>query len=137
MTPLEARKLWTDALRSGEYSQGKGHLCATRKGETQYCCLGVACEVYQKNVRPLETSDIDNLKFFEGEGGVLPEIVAEWLDVTKSGQFEIANDEERIPSLPQSSIFNHLTRMNDDCGKSFNEIADLIDNRTFTQFKGM
>lgn len=35
------RKLWIQALRSGEFAQGVGYL---NSGDT-YCCLGVACEV--------------------------------------------------------------------------------------------
>lgn len=37
-----ARRMWVNALRSGEYRQGKRRL--TDKGEA-FCCLGVACEV--------------------------------------------------------------------------------------------
>lgn len=36
-----ARK-WTEALRSGEYRQGKGTL-KTKNG--RYCCLGVLCDI--------------------------------------------------------------------------------------------
>ena len=34
---------WVEALRSGEYKQGTGRL---RSGD-EYCCLGVACDVYR------------------------------------------------------------------------------------------
>jgi hypothetical protein len=37
MTP-ENKKIWTDALRSGDYKQGQDHL----KKDDCYCCLGVA-----------------------------------------------------------------------------------------------
>lgn len=37
----EMAKRWTDALRSGEYEQGKDWL---RKGD-RFCCLGVLCDV--------------------------------------------------------------------------------------------
>lgn len=42
MTELQLK--WIEALESGEYKQGKGQL---RDGD-QYCCLGVACDVYDK-----------------------------------------------------------------------------------------
>ena len=37
----ELKQKWVDALRSGDYEQGKGALLASGK----YCCLGVLCEV--------------------------------------------------------------------------------------------
>lgn len=39
----ELKKKWVDALRSGEYKQGKGIL----NGERGFCCLGVLCEVME------------------------------------------------------------------------------------------
>lgn len=36
--PAEIKQKWLDALRSGEYKQGKGRL---RDGNGAYCCLGV------------------------------------------------------------------------------------------------
>ncbi len=45
--PQEFKKKWVDALRSGEYQQGKGYLMyrggSNKKDE--YCCLGVACVI--------------------------------------------------------------------------------------------
>jgi hypothetical protein len=35
------KKAWVEALRSGEYKQGRGRLCKTFNGEDLYCCLGV------------------------------------------------------------------------------------------------
>ena len=42
----ENAKKWVKALRSGEFEQGTGYL---RKGD-KFCCLGVACAVYQDEV---------------------------------------------------------------------------------------
>ena len=41
---IEVKKLWTNALRSGEYQQGKGRL----KHDDKYCCLGVLCELHRQ-----------------------------------------------------------------------------------------
>lgn len=35
------QKAWTEALRSGDYPQGRGHL----RGPDGYCCLGVLCDI--------------------------------------------------------------------------------------------
>lgn len=42
----EVKKLWVEALRSGEYTQGQSVLHNTETNE--YCCLGVLCELAQK-----------------------------------------------------------------------------------------
>lgn len=41
----EPRKLWVEALRSGEYEQTNGAL----RYEDKFCCLGVACDLYRKH----------------------------------------------------------------------------------------
>ncbi len=43
--PKEFGKKWLEALRSGEYKQGKQELLTIRKNEKTYCCLGVACKI--------------------------------------------------------------------------------------------
>lgn len=46
MANQENVRKWVEALRSGEYQQGKGHLTVLdADGNKFYCCLGVACEV--------------------------------------------------------------------------------------------
>lgn len=93
----EIAKLWTKALRSGKYKQAKRRL----KTKSGYCCLGVLCDV----------------SAFKGWHGIilLPEEVQEWSGMMSSigeyGEFKEANS---------------LTDDNDE-GKSFDEIADIID----------
>jgi hypothetical protein len=36
---------WIEALESNEYTQGRGRLAYVQEGRTQYCCLGVVCDV--------------------------------------------------------------------------------------------
>ena len=40
----EVKKKWVDALRSGEYAQGRSSL----RDHDEYCCLGVLCELAVK-----------------------------------------------------------------------------------------
>lgn len=40
----EIKKLWIEALDSGDYPKTTGRL----KDEEGYCCLGVLCELYRK-----------------------------------------------------------------------------------------
>ena len=41
----EFARTWIQALRSGDYEQGKGHLASKVEDKLCYCCLGVACEL--------------------------------------------------------------------------------------------
>lgn len=50
MDPIK-KKIWVDALRSGEFKQGKSFLIRDEyceQKETKHCCLGVLCEVRKK-----------------------------------------------------------------------------------------
>jgi hypothetical protein len=44
MLKPEIKQKWVTHLKSGEYKKGKGYL---HKDDT-YCCLGVLCDLYQK-----------------------------------------------------------------------------------------
>lgn len=47
-TPLQQtnREAWADTLVSGGYKQVEGTLCNTRLNKDQFCCLGVALDVF-------------------------------------------------------------------------------------------
>ncbi len=40
----EIKQKWVEALRSGEYKQGKGQL----RDKDSFCCLGVLCDIHHK-----------------------------------------------------------------------------------------
>ena len=40
---------WIEALESGEYKQGRNKLRTETTNGNEFCCLGVACEVMEKN----------------------------------------------------------------------------------------
>lgn len=91
---------WTKALRGGKYIQGKGHLMT---GSNTYCCLGVLCHIYAK-----ETGDPFPVGLY------LPDYIQYWAGM-KSSNGRLG-DEERF-----------LSYMNDKEGKTFAEIADIIE----------
>jgi hypothetical protein len=105
-TTVQARKLWIEALRSGEYKQ----TTATLENKEGYCCLGVACVVAEKH--GVVVSHKPNEKLL---GGNLNDqtSVMEWL-----GLYSGEGDNSTGVSLVQ---------MNDD-GTTFNDIADFIEN---------
>lgn len=84
---------WVDALRSGEYKQGKGQL-QTKSGN--FCCLGVLCDLaVQEGV--LDAPElIDGETFsgyrYEGEAALLPKSVQAWAGNVRVGTLIDMND---------------------------------------------
>ena len=117
----DVKALWTAALRSGDYKQGRAVLCEQLSDGTYiYCCLGVLCDVaVKKGVIPPG-------KFFggttilkygqENNGGVLPAEVIEW-----------AGLEEANPIIGEPLEEKQLAYLNDYTKKGFGEIANMID----------
>lgn len=110
------KKLWVDALMSGEYKQGDSWLNRNDK----FCCLGVLCDVHKKDTGngywdPTPDSD-DKLAmaYFVGSqcsDSLLPDAVKKW------GRLD-----ERLPRAGNKS----LASLNDS-GYSFAEIAAIIE----------
>ena len=76
--------LWLEALESGGYTQTQGYLHDT----IGWCCLGVACDVYQKQVGDLDVIEIDTWHF-DDLGTLLPTKVMDWLGLdSDAGYYE-------------------------------------------------
>lgn len=102
-------RLWVDALRSGEYKQGREQLHDPELNE--WCCLGVACDVAVKNGVPLNI-DAAGARF-DGHTDYLPQRVMDWLGIDSA-------DPELGGPYP-------ATHWNDDFGEGFDGIANLIE----------
>ena len=106
-------KRWVEALRSGEYKQGRNQL---RKGDA-FCCLGVLCDLHAKE-------NGDSWKS-EGETGIymhaveeLPGDVWAWAGLYSSdGSFRSETDYKIC-----------LVELNDSGYHSFNQLANIIEN---------
>ena len=106
----EIKRRWIEALRSGQYKQGKSCL---RGLDDTFCCLGVLTDLYvqEHGKKWIQSSNFNcNFFTFDGEGGVLPRSVIKWAGIYYEN--------------PVIGDFN-LATFNDQ-GKSFTEIADLI-----------
>ncbi|WP_290738295.1 hypothetical protein [Haliea sp.] len=104
MTINSNAQKWVDALRSGEYKQGVGQLY--NQDLDKYCCLGVACKVYEKET---------GYNLGVDSGGTLIRYlqVKDWLSLrTICGDY----------------INNSLVNLNDGDELSFSEIADVIES---------
>lgn len=124
----EVKAKWTEALRSGTYTQGVGQL---RDKANNYCCLGVLCEV------AVQEGVIPPARIFEGwtdygfgngpandtRTGVLPPSVQEWAfeDYKPVTEDRVSNFED--PILGD----HHASNWNDDYDATFVKIADLVE----------
>ncbi len=107
------KKLWVDALRSGEFKQGEGCL----KDDDKFCCLGVLCELYRRE-EGCEWGTSGRLILSNHDGGAyyLPPVVQAWAGLSE--------DNPRVNSAKGA----HLAVVN-DCGGTFPEIAGLIEEQ--------
>jgi|SRR5690348_17869072 len=114
----DIKKLWLEALRSGEYKQGKSALHQKYRGEDRYCCLGLLCEIAAQKGIVTKVIDVDDGRAsYDGEALFLPQRVVEWAELlTSSGD----------PTVEYKDHFEHLSTLNDD-GKRFTTIASLIE----------
>jgi hypothetical protein len=95
----EFKAKWVPALRSGKYKQGRGSLVCDEK----YCCLGVAGVV-----SGLKAEDMDGFVDFNGD--------------------ELGLETTLVPSeLRHAALSHELICMNDSEDKTFEEIADWIE----------
>lgn len=114
----EPKQLWLTALRFGDYEQARGKLRVLRSENraSGYCCLGVLCEVAaQSGValdRETEIIDGDTVEQFDRCYELPPTAVTRWAFGTPYNS---------------DDIYTHLATMNDDEARSFEEIANWVE----------
>lgn len=126
MTTEEARTIWVEALRSGDYHQASGSLqIEQQSGEDRFCCLGVACHKYVELGGKLTVTKEEGYTEYDGEGMILPEPVMQWLGLNYAhGDFKTPLGEGE---------YHSLTDLNDEGGADFAEIADVIEEGNFAE----
>lgn len=118
LTKAQARAEWVKALRSGKYRQTSNQLW---DGERKYCCLGVACEVYNK-FHDKKLNKVKDKCSFDGKDDVLPERVSNWLGITNCGHLK---NKINLGDLELKTLID----LNDDAEWKFSKIADVIEER--------
>lgn len=115
----EIRDKWVAALRSGEYKQGTSVLRRSHPGGDTFCCLGVLCDLAEKE--GIISSEIkvdafgEPMYYYGAYDAFLPGPVRVWSGVGEA------------PSPFADSEHNTLVYLNDEAGYNFNEIADVIE----------
>jgi hypothetical protein len=108
----DIKERWVAALRSGQYEQGVGYLTYKLEDEVnRYCCLGVLCDILSDESDLFTKSYDPSKSHLTKYGDSFYELNFSQQDFLKIGLSEIAP----------------LVYMNDTDGKSFNEIADFIE----------
>ena len=113
--PKEFATRWLEALRSGDYKQAEGLLYDKKEGG--YCCLGVACHMeYGSNY------------YLKNSFGSYAAVIAK--DENDPGSIKF--DLKKIPKELKGDVLDNelvyqLTKMNDNEGFYFKDIADWIE----------
>jgi hypothetical protein len=107
---------WIEALRSGKYKQGFRTLMQESEGEASFCCLGVLCDVLglRKEQLPPDLyvpQNVTEYSYFFGTEKLHTALTPQVCKSVGLDETEQAN----------------LIRMNDQQGKTFNDIADWIE----------
>lgn len=104
---------WIDGLTSGEFSQGFGKL----QTEDGFCCLGVACAVYERETgERLKRTVHGTFRVNEDREYALHHKVVEWLG--------LENTDPWVPQQERDTTIA-LSTMNDR-NTPFSEIAEQI-----------
>lgn len=114
----ERIQLWIDALRSGEFKQGKFEnyipdADSSVPGTGSYCCLGVACAVAERNGAPI-------LDVPWRTHGTLPAKVRAWFGIPDSNPYL---------GVDPGKGYLHATHVNDHLNWTFDQIADAVERR--------
>lgn len=140
----EIKQEWLEELRSGNLKQGNGRLTYRNPddGSELDCCLGVLCKIAVKHgitsvvVRPFEDQETIAYGTLD-DVAILPENVAQWASITRSGDLHTVFENEHYDPDASSGIgkeISSLTEMN-DAGYTFAEIADVIE-KEFDEIRG-
>ena len=111
----EIKRRWVEALRSGEYKQGREAL----KCQGQFCCLGVLCDLHAKetNTKWVDHINKDFSSDYLDQDSVLPIQVMDWAGT--QGSDPVITTRE--------SISRCITHYNDGERYDFIQLADLIE----------
>jgi hypothetical protein len=120
----DIKKRWVDALRSGEYQQGRELLVQNDVLGDRFCCLGVLCEIavadgiliregheYYAKDNKTDVSD-----------AILPMAVLRWADLPDQG-----HNAPEVPIPLREAAY--LTTLNDQLEYNFGQIADVIEEK--------
>lgn len=109
MTTEELQREWIAALRSGDYVQGNGFLCKDGK----FCCLGVGAAVLEQHGLAFSSTwDHGHSTLYESK---------------KEEGFGASYLNQELAELLGIKHQKGLSTLNDNCGYTFDQIADVLE----------
>lgn len=142
----EVKKKWLAALRSGDYQQVKHKLrVETEDGKPSFCCLGVLCDIYEKegyteaqwHFRGERTDDGNRSMQIAGEQTYVPQLIQGWafegyhdadLRMYDNKDFLFDNSDKFVKKVEGYKDLT-LWKLNDEFNMTFEEIADVIEEK--------
>lgn len=115
-------KQWIKALRSGNYKQGNGYLKHGKDNDIYHCCLGVAIEIQGIKFVPVENQANYYITTFD-EANSMTSPSCSWFEKIY-GFYHTINMFNDYDSPP-----NNLMILNDSRKYTFDQIADIIENK--------
>lgn len=116
----EHARRWLDALRSGDYKQGKGRLCVVLPDEEPcFCTLGVAADLF---VPKEHQHDNHGVRYFEGGSAGLSREVADKIGL------------QSILGAAAGHQLPAIFELNDTDHWSFTQIADHLEHHSSAYF---
>lgn len=133
----EIKELWTTALRSDAFLQGKKSLKIIRRDELgkriiRHCCLGVLCEITGMEELPSSCPNLYDLDFGfpddpdDHNSTVLPYQLAAGVGFISDSNSPMVNPSFYYPDNLGNTQSHSLADLN-DAGLTFSQIADVID----------
>ncbi len=125
-TVKKRREKLVKTLLKSKYRQGRGALCSVRNKSYSYCCLGVACRIYEEETgkKISEINDYDNV-LFDNQVGILPGEVQKYFGFkTECGDFNKAvKGEDKFGNKEECTS---LVGLNDSLEWDFKKIGNFI-----------
>ncbi len=126
----KVRDLWIQALKSGEFKQGRGRL---KNASGNYCCLGVLCELHSRETGNTNfwQKDFNQLPAYDCASYCLPDSVKEWADLKQRNPKVRTDSVVKILKRSPIGDFQGLSYIDistlNDTGVPFSEIAKVIE----------
>lgn len=128
MINKERLALGIQALRSGQYPQGRDRLCTLGNGgkPVGYCCLGVLTEVAMANGLELLTEANGVRRCYGESWSTLPMAVQDW--------YGFGVPDPRLTG-PDGAQILHASEWNDDYNKSLAELGYMFEYTFLRMFQ--
>lgn len=124
---------WVAALRSGDFTQGQRTLTTVRDGKEYDCCLAVLCKLAIQDGIICRQFPADDSKVWYGdpdagwEAGTIPILAREWSGIREQKVHSPVMQTCACKDCQTITVTTALIDMNDVQKKSFEEIADWIE----------